>query len=163
MAQYEIFLVKNKIKDLYRFKHVYMYDEFLTEIKKSFIKHQAELFEEYFLDQALEDMMPKTENDYNNFKDTIYDKFNRPGYIIQRGSYYIFQPFDDNEDIPMYYRVNYELSMENMTPVKNYVENKFGTIKDNVVEKKKEVVTKKEYDFESVLDYYEKNNKFNNA
>ena len=50
-----------------------MYDEILNEIKKSFIQHQAELFEEYFLDQALEDMMPKTENDFNNYKDTIYD------------------------------------------------------------------------------------------
>ena len=34
--------------------------------------------------------MPKTENDFNNFTNTIHDKFNRQGYIIQRGKYYIF-------------------------------------------------------------------------
>ena len=44
-------------------------------------------------------------HDYNNFIDTIYDKFNRSGYLIQRGKYYIFQPFilDDNT-LPLYYR-----------------------------------------------------------
>ena len=29
-----------------------MYDEILNEIKKSFIQHQAELFEEYFSEKA---------------------------------------------------------------------------------------------------------------
>ena len=82
LAKYEISLIKNRIKDLYRFKHVYMYNEILEEIKKSFLIHQAELFEEYFLDQALEDMMPKSENDFNNYKDTLYDKYNRSGYLI---------------------------------------------------------------------------------
>ncbi len=157
LAKSEIDVVKNKLKDMYRFKHVYTYDEMLKTIKKSYKKHQEELFDDYFLDKALEDMMPKTENDYNNFKDTVYDKFNKPGYIIQRGKYYIFQPFDDNENIPMYYRVNYETKTENMTPVKNYVEMKHGkNIKDDVVVKKVESTTKKEYDFESVMDYYNK-------
>ena len=36
--------------------------------------------------------MPKTENDFNNFKDTVYDKYNRSGYLIQKDEYYIFQP-----------------------------------------------------------------------
>ncbi len=157
LAKSEIDVVKNKLKDMYRFKHVYTYDEMLKIIKKSYKKHQEELFDDYFLNKALEDMMPKTENDYNNFKDTIYDKFNRPGYIIQRGKYYIFQPFDDNENIPMYYRVNYETTTENMTPVKNYVEMKHGkNIKDDVTIKKIETTTKREYDFESVMDYYNK-------
>ena len=74
--------------------------------------------------------MPKTENDYNNFKDTIYDKFNRTGYLIQRGKYYIFQPFDDNEDIPLYYRENFELDTENNIPIKNYIEQKYGIVKE---------------------------------
>ena len=48
--------------------------------------------------------MPKTENDFNDFRDNIFDKNNRSGYIIQRDNYYIFQPFDENEDVPLYYR-----------------------------------------------------------
>ena len=88
--------------------------------------HQENLFENYYLDRGLEELMPKTENDYNNFKDTIYDKYNRTGYLIQRGKYYIFQPFDDNEDIPLYYRENFELDVENNIPIKNYIEQKYG-------------------------------------
>ena len=104
LAKFEIISIKNKIKDLYRFKHVYLYDEILNEITRSLESHQIDMFENYFLDQAIEDMMPKDENDFNNFKDTIYDKYNRPGYLIQRGIYFIFQPFNENEDVPMYYR-----------------------------------------------------------
>ena len=158
LAKSEIDNVKQKLKDLYRFKHVYLYKELNDIIRHSYKKRQAELFDEYFLNKALEDMMPKNENDFNNYKDTIFDKYNRPGYLIQRGKYYIFQPFDDNEDIPMYYRVNYELTNENLTPVKNYIKTKYGDVKEDKIEKKKDTVSKKEYDFTSVMDYYEKRN-----
>jgi hypothetical protein len=160
LASTEISLIKNRIKDLYRFKYVYMYDEILDEIKKSFLEHQAELFEDYFLDQALEDMMPLSENDFNNFKDTIYDKYNRSGYIIQRGKYYIFQPFNENEDVPMYYRQNLQLEQVNMVSLNNYSKQKFKrfiqeydkTDTNNTNEKK---VTDS-YNFDDTLDYYEK-------
>ena len=125
LAGYEITLIKNRIKDLYRFKHVYVYDEIMEEIKNSFIEHQADLFEDYFLDQALEDMMPRSENDFNNMKDTIYDKYNRNGYIIQRGKYYIFQPFNENEDVPMYYRQNMRLNQKNQVSLNNYAKQNF--------------------------------------
>ena len=157
LAKTEIEVVKIKIKDLYRFKHVYTYDEMLHIIKKSYKTQQEEMFDDYFLDKALDDMMPQTENDYNNFKDTIYDKFNRAGYIIQRDKYYIFQPFDDNENIPMFYRLNYETIPENMTPIKNYVELKYGkNIKDHIIIDKVDTSMKQEYDFESTMDYYNK-------
>jgi hypothetical protein len=157
LAKYEILLVKNKIKDLYRFKHVYMYDEILSEIKKSFIKHQSELFEEYFLDQALEDMMPKTENDFNNYTDTIYDKYNRGGYLIQRGKYFIFQPFNENEDVPMYYRQQIDINQNNQVSLNNYVKQKFKKIYEkNNIEDKEEIITKENsYNFDDTLEYYE--------
>ncbi len=156
LAKTEIENVKQKLKDLFRFKHVFLYKEMLDIVKYSYSDFQQELFDEYFLDKALEDMMPKTENDFNNYKDTIYDKYNKPGYIIQRGKYYIFQPFDDNEKIPMFYRINYEIQTENLTPVKNFVEKKYGVLADVKVDKEEKVKTKKEYDFDSVMDYYEK-------
>ena len=100
LARFEINNIKAKIKDLYKFKHVYTYEEFLNIIKKSYTSFKRELFNQYFLDQALEDLMPKNENDFNNFRSNILDKFNRPGYLIQRDQYYIFQPFDENEKVP---------------------------------------------------------------
>ncbi len=160
LAKSEIIIVKQKIKDLFRYKHVYLYKELEDLIRTSYKKRQEELFDNYFLDKALEDMMPKSENDFNNYKDTIFDKYNRPGYLIQRSKYYIFQPFDDNEDTPMYYRINYEFDAENMTPVKNYVENKFGKVKeteeDKVDKEESKKKIKKEYDFDTVMSYYDK-------
>ena len=157
LAKYEISLIKNRIRDLYRFKHVYMYDEILNEIKKSFIQHQAELFEKYFLDQALEDMMPKSENDFNNYKDTIYDKYNRGGYLIQRGKYFIFQPFNENEDVPMYYRQHLDIEQNNQVSLNNFVKQKFKDvyIKEEKIQKEEIIKQNDSYDFDNTLDYYE--------
>ena len=47
------------------------------------------------------------------FHDNIYDKFSVPGYLIYRSKYYIFQPFNQNEDVPMYYRNNYHNDLVN--------------------------------------------------
>ena len=47
-----------------------------------------------------------SENDFNNFQDTIYDKYNVPGYLIYRNKYYIFQPFDQNEDVVLLFLVS---------------------------------------------------------
>jgi hypothetical protein len=154
LAKYEIILIKTKIKNLFRFKHIYMYNEILGEIKKSFLDHQAELFETYFLDQGLEDLMPKNENDFNNFKDTVYDKYNRSGYLIQRGKYFIFQPFNENEDVPMYYRQHMNIEQINQVSLNNFVKQnykdykKFETIKEESVEEK-------HYNFEDVNKYYD--------
>jgi DNA polymerase III delta prime subunit len=154
LAVNEIDSVKQKIKDLYRFKYVYLYEEIKTIILSSYKKEQKLLFVEYFLDKALEDMMPRTENEYNSFKDTIYDKYNRAGYLIQRGKYYIYQPFDNSEEIPMYYRTNYKLEASNITPIKNYIEMKYGKIKETNVISTDKTNKKKDYDLESIVDYY---------
>jgi hypothetical protein len=159
LAKYEITLIKNRIKDLYRFKHVYMYNEIMNEIKKSFIQHQSELFEDYFLDQALEDMMPKSENNFNNYSDTLYDKYNRPGYLIQRGKYFIFQPFNENEDVPMYYRQHLKIEHTNNVSLNNYVKQKYSDIvsRQSKISKQKTTV-EKGYNYDDTLDYYEERN-----
>lgn len=157
LAKFEISNVKSKIKDLYRFKQVYLYEEMIKEIKKSFLPHQSSLFDPFFLDQALEDMMPKSENDFNNFRDTIFDKYNRSGYLIQRGKYYLFQPFNENEDVPMYYRETTNINRTNQITLENFIKQKFGNVKSNlpVIEEKTKEKKENGYDFESVIDYYE--------
>lgn len=151
LAKFEINVVKEMIKDLYRFKSVYIYDEMLKKIKKSLKKEQAILFEDFFLDKAIEELMPKTENEFNNFTDIVKDKYNRPGYLRQFNQYYVFQPFNENENVPMYYRKNMDLEMKNLISVQNYLNKKHGNDK---VKKEKVVVNK--YDFDSVLEYYSK-------
>jgi len=151
-AKYEINLIKNKIKDLYRFKYVYLYEEILHEIKKSFLNHQIELFDTIFLDKALDYLLPSTENEFNNFKDIIYDKFNRSGYLIHRDKYYIFQPFNENENLPAYYRNIIDLNIENHVSLNNYVKQKFPDIKYNDNQDIKETKEVSKYEFD--LEYY---------
>jgi len=156
LAKYEIDFIKNIIKDLYKFKHVYLYNEFLDEVKKAIDKNKIELFDEYFLDQAIEDIMPKTENDFNNFKDTIYDKYNRAGYVIQRGKYFIFQPFDENEDVTMFYRENIKINLPNLVSINNYIKKNYN---DKITNKEDTTIiteNNKGYNFENVYDYYNK-------
>ena len=56
---------------------------------------------------VLDELIPITGNDFNNLKDTIIDKHNNQGYLIYRDTYYIFQPNNQNEDVPMYYRTTF--------------------------------------------------------
>jgi hypothetical protein len=157
MYKSEIDIVKRKIKQLYKFNHVYIYSELLDKIEKSYNKHQRKMFDKYFLDKSLEDLMPRTENDYNNFKDTVYDKYKRPGYIIQRGKYYIFQPFNDNENIPLATRKTYKLDMGNNISLKSYTVDKYGEMKKTKEDKITEIKTNDDkYLFD--LQYYEKRN-----
>ena len=125
--------------------------------------HERELFEEYFLEQSLKNMMPITENDFNNFTDIIYDKYNRPGYIIQRGIYFIFQPFNENEDVPLYYKQFIDINYNNKNSIDNYVKQNYSTYIDKVAEVMPKFAASdddkiriiKEYNFEDTLDYYE--------
>jgi len=119
----EIKLVKDKIKELYKYKYVYSLDEFEDIIKSSYSGERAELFEEFFIYQALNDLIPLDENDFNNFQDTIFDKYNVPGYLIYRNKYYIFQPFEENEDVPMWYRSNFQTELNNDLTIFNYMKN----------------------------------------
>ena len=154
LSKYEINLIKNKIKDLFRFDYIYLYEKLLDIIKKSFLEHQVDLFDPYFLDQALQDMMPKNENEFNNFIDTVYDKYNRPGYIIQRGKYYLYQPFNENEDVPMYYRQQLEIDQINQVSLNNYIKQNYSDKKFKEIKiKDKREIKEESYNFD--LEYYE--------
>jgi len=159
LAKYEINIIKNNIKDLYKFKCIYLYDEILNIIKTELLEHQVDLFNNYFLNKALYELMPTTENDFNNFKDIVYDKYNKPGYIIKRGKYYIFQPINENENVPMYYRKHIELDNSNQVSLNNYIKFNYDIKKfdNNIINTE---INKLNYDFESTLDYYNNRDEF---
>ncbi|VVU95170.1 hypothetical protein CPAV1605_895 [seawater metagenome] len=126
LASHEIETVKEYIKDMYRFKHVYTLPQILEGVKSNYSDEKKELFDDYFVYKALDELVPKTENEFNNFKDTIYDKFSIPGYLIHRDKYYIFQPFDQNEDVPMYYREIFNKNLMNDLTMINYMKSTFS-------------------------------------
>jgi DNA polymerase III delta prime subunit len=165
LARNEIELAKSKIKDIYRIKYVYTLSEIVKFVKDSYDGEKKELFDEFFVFKALDELIPITENDFNNFKDTIFDKFNRPGYLIYVYKYYIFQPFDQNPDVPMYYRSTFDRPMKQQLMLYNYLKNsgryKTTTVDEDKAKEKElaEALTSK-YDFESVMDYYDGREEF---
>jgi hypothetical protein len=93
-------------------------------------------------------------------KDTLYDKYNKSGYLIQRDKYYIFQPFNDNEDITMYYRQHTDLSQQNQVSINNYVKQKFAKSYKKQTDKQEDIPKEENngYNYEDTFDYYNDRN-----
>jgi len=163
LAESEIEYAKNQIKNMYITKPVYSLRDIVTFVKGSYDEEKRELFDEFFVYKALDDLIPITENDFNNFRDTVVDKNNTQGYLIYRDQYYIFQPFEQTEEVPLYYRVNntheihYELSLYNYIKnsdaykkIKDGKKHKNGT---NTGNRGQEDVNA--YNFDDTLEYYD--------
>lgn len=152
----EIDIVKDKIKYLYKYKESYTLDEIMEKIQKN----SDELFDSHFVFKALTELLPTDENDFNNFNNPIYNKQNIPGYLIQRNIYYIFQPLNQNEDVPMFYRINTQSQLTNNFSVFEYLKNitKF-TENINKIDSLTNLQTIKQdnnYDFSNIEYYNEK-------
>lgn len=170
LARNEIDWAKEKIKELYRFNYVYSLDKILKHVKKTYIGEKKDLFDDYFVYKGLDELIPITENEFNNFKDTLYDKYNVPGYLIYRHTFYIFQPFDQKQDVPMYYRSSYNKELLNELLLYSYIKNtdffknlkiKVKKLEKNVTtNERKELLSTSQYDFESVKDYYDSREEF---
>jgi len=160
LARNEIDFCKEKIKEIYRDRYVYIIDEILENVKKSFSGEKLDLFEPFFVHQALDELIPISENDLNNFHDNIYDKFNVPGYLIYRSKYYIYQPFNQNEDVPMFYRNNFHTDLINQLSLYQYFKN---TLDTNLLislgvdqETISTIKQKNEYNFNDIFEYYDR-------
>lgn len=163
LARNEINFAKDKIKELYRFRYVYTLKECISKIRKSYTGEKRDLFEDFFVFKALDELIPINENDFNNYADTIYDKFNIPGYLIFRDKYYIFQPFEENEDVPMYYRSTYHSELFNDLSLYTYLksteilslinEESRGIIIDNAQGTRG--IKRNIYSFRNVIEYYD--------
>jgi hypothetical protein len=166
LARGEVKYAKTKIKELYLKKYVYTIETILDYVKNSYNDEARDLFDEFFVYKALDELIPLTQNDFNNYNDTILDKFNRQGYLIYVDKYYIFQPDDQNEDIPMYYRTHYSKEIPQNLSLLNYLKNleKFTEFKNknNIIDisSDKEESSKSHYDFDSIMDYYDNRNEY---
>lgn len=155
LARNEINFCKDKIKEMYRTDYVYHLEQIIEYVKNSFSGEQLELFEEQFCYKALSELLLKTENDFNNFHDFIYDKFNVPGYLIHRSRFYIFQPINQNENVPMYYRTNYIKDLVDELTLNQYFRN---TLDSKIVDEFTEMTAtneRVEYDFNTGREYYD--------
>ena len=167
LARSEIDYAKSKIKDMYITGYMYNLEDILKYVKDSYNDDKKDLFDEFFVYKAVDELIPLTSNDFNNFKDTIVDKHYNMGYLIYRSKYYIFQPFTQNEDVPVHYRTNYNKEVKNRLSLFNYLKNtvqykNLNSSKTNKTDDKKGMFKEDVavYDFESTLEYYENRDEF---
>lgn len=168
LARNEIEFAKDRIKEMYIMGSIYTLDSILDHVKSSYDKEKIDLFDEFFVFKALDELIPMTENDFNTYKDTIIDKHNRPGYIIYVNKYYIFQPFDQNEDIPMYYRtqVTNTVSQQQLS-LYNYLKNTetYQSYREKGKQQKEDdkMLQKEDqpyYNFDDTMDYYDNRDEY---
>ena len=156
LARSEIDIAKKKIKELYMVNYVYNLKTITDYVANSYIKTKRELFDDFFVQKALDELIPVTKNDFNNFKDIVYDKTYRSGYLIYLDGYYIYQPFDENENTPMHYRTSYQYDYNSRLSLHNYLINEkydVGTEIGSNIES--EISELSEYNFADVMDYYD--------
>ena len=161
LARTEIDYAKRKIKELYMVGYVYNLKTITSYVEDSYAKTKKDLFDDFFVQKGLDELIPITENDFNNFKDIIYDKTHRPGYLIYLDGYYIFQPFDENENAPMNYRTTYQYDFTSKLSLHNYLINEKYDISTNIgseLEVGLEHIG--DYDFVDVMDYYDNRKEF---
>lgn len=163
LAKNEIERIKSKIREMFKIKLVYNLQEIINNVKHSYDGEQKDLFDVFFVFKALDDMVPMTENDFNNFKDTLFDKFNRAGYLIHVNKYYIFQPFDQNEDVPMYYRSTYDHTLTHPPTLFTYLKHtkKFKDVPtEQETEEEEQEIIVPVYNFDIAMEYYDTRNEF---
>ena len=106
-----------------------------------------------FVYKAMSQLTPLTENDFNNFKDILYDKYSRDGYLIQSDKYYIFQRFNIPESSLMNTRTEYiDLNNRNLT-LENYI---YGKHPQTIIDMN---VGNNIYEYDDI--YYNSRNEFN--
>jgi hypothetical protein len=129
-ASNDIEKVKKYIKNLFRENNVY----YLKGIENN-IKQKYDNIDKIFIYSALEELV-------NNKNEVIYDKFSRKGYIIYKGDYYIFQPFDlEREELPMIYR-EYPSSFKPNSVDLEDIDVEYSILNNNV---ENEVINEKEF------------------
>ena len=160
LARTEIEYAKKKIKELYMTNYVYDLKTIVDYIKNSYDTDKKELFNDFFVQKGLDELIPITENDFNNFKDIIYDKTYRPGYLIYLDGYYLFQPFDENENAPMYYRTTYRPNYQSKLSLYNYLLNEKFDVVNDLSTVSDEITDEDLYNFDDVMDYYDNRKEF---
>ena len=146
----EINYIMEKIKILYRYKNVYTLKEIIEGIRRIYEEEMIILFDEKFVLNALDKLIPITDNDFNIFKDVVYNKYNIAGYIIYRGQYYIFQPFEQSEDVSLWYRDKNDINLNNPIKLDIFLD-KMNVLTNE--QREKIMYEKMEYDF-SNIEYY---------
>ena len=155
MAKNEIKYAKERIKELYIIGYIYDLKIITEYVYNSYDEEKQELFDDFYVQKALDELLPVSQNDFNNFIDIIYDKTHNAGYLIYVDGYYIFQPFSENENTPIYYRHNFKIDIESKLSLSGYLSFNSEFIDEELKMDYDEDLNKQfVYNFDNVMDYY---------
>jgi len=161
-ARTEIEFCKKKIKELYLLNYMYLLSDIVAYVRGSYTDEKIDLFDEFFVYKALDELIPLNQNELNSFKDTVIDKNNRSGYLIFVDKYYIFQPYDQNEDVPIYYRTKYVKPITQPISLFSYIKSmdkyKEYMEKNIIIDEDEDIKEDNEYNFDKTMDYYDQRN-----
>jgi hypothetical protein len=119
--KYEVNEMKNIVSKIFSNEVILKLDKILKKLPEKYSKDEKIIY--------------KTLDDMIDSKYEVKDKYGRPGYIIYRGNYYIFQPLQiNNEGMLLYQREVPPPIRPNMIDITEYV-NKIGEQKKNLVKK----------------------------
>lgn len=94
-AKSDILKCKSIIKSMYKYGYVFTLNDIIRVIELN-----MKNLERVFMYISISDMI-------DNVNEPIYDMYNRRGYLIYRGSYYIYQPIEFNYlEAPLRYRMH---------------------------------------------------------
>jgi DNA polymerase III delta prime subunit len=154
LARKEINFAKTKIKQMYLVGYVYSLEDIINNMKIYHEKEKQYMYDDFFIYKAIDEFMPFTENDFNNYYDIIVDKYNRQGYLIYRNKYYIFQPFEQHdENVPMDYRINYAFNNNDTISLASYLKLNVNNDNNNNKEHNNNVQNIQKYN--EIIDYYQ--------
>jgi len=156
LAREEIDAAKALIRKLYAKHYVYQLDEILEYVKTAQPDHIRALFDPYYVYQGLTELIPITEDDFNQYDQPLYDKYQRPGYLIYVNRYYLFQPQEEPESLPAYYRERYIPRIYCSMHVDDYLRQKdaFDQYRNQAPAPRGSKVKIRDYDFKRGADYY---------
>lgn len=155
LAKSDIHFAKNIIKNMFRINVAYTLENIIAEVYTEYPKNKKEYFDEFYVYKALDELIPVSQNDFNNLTDYIIDSTNKPGYILFIENYYIYQPFDLDTDVPLFYRNRIENPITSTVSVYDYIRD-LPEFKNYIgSEETEEVYTITGYDFNSVMEYYD--------
>ena len=136
-----------KIKELYQLNIYYTIEDIVHYIYDSYNENDKNIFDTYFVYQAIDYFILIDEQDFIDYTEKLKDPFQREGYLIYRGNYYIFQEWGTSELMPLYYRVIPPIINMKSLSLLNYLENSSN-------KKYLENIKIKSNDFDKTMLYY---------
>lgn len=157
MARSEIAVAVRVIVSMYRREYVYTLTDILEGVRDSLEGEMYDLYDPFYVYQALDLLIPTTANDFNNWSVRLRDRFGRSGYLIYVADYYIFQPFGEDENLPAYYRSHYAPEVSGRIVLRDYLQSRqlWQTREDKNARQSSGRRKTRHYDFQTLSDYYQ--------